>query len=317
MTTFYRQIRYLTLILSASALAVACGDDDVAYEPGEATATDCMNVYFSPDNEVNFVLDPESMTDGFSVNLALKRVNAELAADIPVIVELADACFEIPSTVHFTAGETDAEIKVSFPDIPMREAKKFFLKIPNEYVDLYSENAEGTGRYAGSVLVSEWLKIVKEAEIFSYSYYQIDYKAPIYWLAGANRFRFGNFLDSGINLTFKLDGTAFDPENPSTWHGYITPLDNYEVRSYTSSGALYWYFYDDANGKRARWTTSVGAEQKGNICFYSRADDMDFNLVDGGIDNIPSCHGWVYKRNSSSDWVYFYYDEVNLEGYKD
>ena len=304
------------MIIALTTITVSC-DDDLAYETGKPTAENSMNVYFNADNESNFVLDPLSLGDDYSVSLTISREKTDDAADIPVIIELADECFEIPQTVHFNSGEADAELKIAFPSITLREAKKFFIRIPDEYVDLYSKEINGTGRFSGSVLVSEWLKIVKNAIIYSYSSYQIDYTADIFWLAGANRFRFANFLESGIDLTFRLDGTVFDPDNTATWHGYITPLDNYEVRSYTSAAAMYWYLYDDANGIRARWTTATGAEQKGNICFYSRSDDMDFNIYDGGIDGISSCHGWLYKRNSTSDWVYFYYDEVNLEGYSD
>lgn len=168
-----------------------------------------------------------------------------------------------------------------------------------------------------SVLVSEWRKIVKDVDAWGFSGV-IGYYCDIYWLVGLNRFRFTNFMESGIDVTFRIDGTNFDASNPSTWQGYLTPLDNYEVRS-TDSGYLYWYLYDDVNDCRPVWTVASGRLQNGNICFRARLESCEVNIVDGGVDGYQECHGLIQKVNGGSDWVSFDYtdDQINLDGFTD
>lgn len=317
MKTFLLKSRYILLAASLSATMAACDETTLDYEPGDLVSSDCMNVFFSPDNENHFIFSSDELGDDYSVSLKLSRVKTDNAADVPVIVEMAAECFSIEQTAHFDAGETDTEIKVSFQGIPKSTAQKMFLRIPDEYVNMYAQQ-EGVGRYSGEVLLAEWRKIVKDAEIYGYGSSGVDYVADIYWLPGANRFRFMNWMESGLNVTFRLIGTAFDPDNTTTWHGSLYPLDNYEERDYNDDGSLYrWFLYDDDNGQRPRWYTSGGKLQNGNITFYTNLSRNEFNLIDGGIDGYDYCHGFMYKYNGGSDWIYFDYnaEDINLEGW--
>lgn len=299
--------KYL-MLAALSFLTVSCGEDD-DYQPGAPVSPDCMKVFFYGDNEHNYILDPESLGDDYSVELRVGRKNTSQSADVPVVVELADECFSIPSTVHFDAGAEEALLKVSFPGIPMRTQKQFHIRIAEEYTDPYDATIEGIGRFNGRILVSEWVKVIKDGLFYNgnmmYAY------TDIWWLAGANRFRFSNFLDSGLELMFEIKSAAFSPSNTSTWKGTITPLNNFKRRNASS-----WYFYNDEADERARWTTSYGFEMK-NIYFYDDSNpDIDLDLT-GNYDGSQGYGGWCYCWGSCNDYIEFYWSDLNTEGYKD
>lgn len=316
MKSLYRQLGYALLILPATIMTVAC-DDSVDYELGPPAAADCMKVYFNSENSAEYVLEAADIEAAPYIDVIVSRANTASAADVPVQVEYADECFVVPESVHFDAGEAQATLKVGLADMPVRQEKKFFIRVADEYVDPYAMDTDGIGRYNCSVIVSEWLKIVKDAEIYGY-YGTYDYLGDIYWLAGANRFRFTNFLESGVDMTFSLGGGVFDPDNKSTWSGYLVPLDNYEENtSKTNSyGYFCWYLYDDANAKRLTWKTSTGYTVK-NVFLGADFYDQEFNIYDGNIDGIPSCHGWLWVDANYYDYVYVYYSDVNIDGYTD
>ena len=50
--------KHMLFLAAMTAMITAC-DNEVPYEEGQATAADCMNVRFSPDNEMNFVFGEE------------------------------------------------------------------------------------------------------------------------------------------------------------------------------------------------------------------------------------------------------------------
>ena len=57
--------KYL-MLAALSFLTVSCGEDD-DYQPGAPVSPDCMKVFFYGDNEHNYILDPESLGDDYSV----------------------------------------------------------------------------------------------------------------------------------------------------------------------------------------------------------------------------------------------------------
>lgn len=316
-----KNIKYLPIVLAIAAMAVAC-ETEVPYEPGKSTAEDCMDVRFSPENDNEFLFTRQEIED-YSIDLKLIRENAAEAVDIPVEVIVAGDCISTEPVAHFDAGATETTVKVSFDGIPLYEQQDCYIKIPDEYVDLYKADPDGTGYYRASIIVSEWRKIVKDAEVFG-DKNKNNYICDIYWLVGANRFKFTDFMESGIDITFRIDGGVFDADDTKTWAGYLTPLDNYDVRdaSYTNSNApephLYWYLFDDATGKRPTYYLASGQKVNGNMCFHSHLYYNEFNLINGNVWDYGEWYrGIIYKYNGGSEWVYFGYDpeQINLEGW--
>lgn len=303
----------LSIAVALPVLLTSCGDD-YEYTPGQEVTADCPGVYFPNDNETKYILSGEDLGDDWSLNVTVGRKKAVGALDVPLEVVTADEAFSFPASIHFNDGEEETTVNVKFPGLAQFEDKKFTIRVPYEYVDLYSQDIEGTGAYSASVLVSEWRKIVKDVE--AYVEDQSSYYFDLYWLAGANQFRFGNFLESGLTLTFKIvDNPTFDIDNVDTWYGHVYPLDNYLVREETDTD-LYWYLYDDEKQERPRWTTeSYGWEMKGNICFHTK--DSDINFVKDIYYADERVELW--KINSTSQYFEMYWNpaDVNLDGYKD
>ncbi len=312
----YNISKNIILMLSMSALVVACDDSNDYEGPGKPVSPDCMKVYFSSENATEFVFSPEELGDDYSLNLTVNRVGTEEAADVPVIVEFSDECFSVPETVHFEAGEESAPLKISFPEIPLREAQNFMIKIADKYADPYSKELDGIARYSGKVLVSVWKKIVKNVEIEAWDKswnYMFDCTSDIYWLEGQNQFRFSNFLESGVDLTFELSNPSFNPDDVSTWTGNVLPLDHYQTRVSTQPS---WYLLNDA-GERFSWTiSSTGYTIKTNV--YFRTDGSYFQILDMNGDPIGyDYQAYVWLANTNQTWAYMYWTELNLDGYDD
>ena len=89
----------------------ACSDDD-DYQPAQKVAEDNMGAYFAASNASSEVLTPEEYAARPSVDLTVKRASSKGDADVAVIVDRADDVFEIPSTVSFKDGETEATLTV-------------------------------------------------------------------------------------------------------------------------------------------------------------------------------------------------------------
>lgn len=316
--------KHMLFLAAMTAMITAC-DNEVPYEEGQATAADCMNVRFSPDNEMNFVFGEEDAAAAdYSVELTLIREKTDADADVPVEIVSADECMKLETPVaHFNAGEETANIRISFEGIQKFVEKKCYIKIPDEYVNLYQEEPDGTGYSMVKVILSEWRKIIKDADVWGYKGYS-GYYCDIYWLVGLNRFRFTNFMESGLDVTFRIDGGNFNADVPSTWNGYLTPLDNFEVRddASTSGGTephLYWYLYDDVKGERPVYYLASGRLVNGNLCFHATTYYCECNLIDGGVSGYDECHLLMYKYNGGTEWVEFDYesDQINLDGFDD
>ena len=306
---------------------LASCDSDVKYTPGEQVSPDCMNVYFLADNPEKHIFASDELGDDWSIEVKMGRKKTDTAVDIPLSVEAGEEVFTVPATAHFDAGEAETSVKVSFQGIKLCEAQRLNIRIPDEYIDQYSRDIEGAGRLNTSVLVSEWRRIVRNAEIYDYDQEAIWYFADIYWLAGDNRFRFMNFLESGINITFKLDNPDgnVDANTPSTWEGMMMPLDNFS--QWEGVDYFRWFLWDDSKGKRAAWTTEYCGIPQNNIYFRNETYYNNFNIVDGGVEGAKTCHGCLRKMCSNSKnrpvvgqhWIYFYYpsSDINLDGWGD
>lgn len=309
----------LLVMMSLSSVMVACNDDDVIYDgPGAPTPDDCPIVYFSDDNQTDFV---NTLEDELSINVKLQRENTRGSIDMPLILESDYDCFKIPETVHFEDGQESATIKVSFPDIPTKVQTQFTLKVPDEYTNVYSTN---TGwRYTANVLVSRWIKIIKDIEFWG-----ADNKgngtenvwcySDMYWFEGVNKFRLENFFESGVDLTYEMrndNDVVFDPEDPSTWDGYVYPLDHFQFRT----GGNSWYLLND-EGERFTWTMSTGYTTPLSMYFYTNNSSINsLEFYDFNVDNEYGTHGFTRIANTSNTYVWMYWnaEDFKIEGYDD
>uniref|UniRef100_UPI004028B513 hypothetical protein n=1 Tax=Prevotella sp. TaxID=59823 RepID=UPI004028B513 len=87
------------------------------------------------------ILTPEEYADRPSIDLTVKRANSKGNVDVAVIVDRADEVFEIPSTVSFKDGETEATLTVGCKNL---EALK-----PYQFTIHLDENATNPIRQGG------------------------------------------------------------------------------------------------------------------------------------------------------------------------
>ena len=108
-------------------------------------------------------------------------------------------------------------------------------------------------------------------------------------LGNTNRFRFPNFLNSGVDYIFTIGS------NSPAYPGYysITTYANYEP--YEGTEAKGAYLFDDATQSYPTWTVADGTIEVADICI----------LEDYGTTTGYSCIS-IYKR---SGYVYLYWTD--------
>lgn len=288
-TFFYIASTGLCLTLAS------CGNDD-EYQKGEETANPyCMAAYFASSNQAEYVFTPEDVAQSTTLGLTVKRMESDEAASVPVIVDKKDAVFQIPSTVEFAAGESTATLNIEFPNIEEKKECSFSIHLGEDYVDHYRD-LDGSDVYAAKVVVSTWRQIAKNvkfwftnlSDTYNNKYF---YTGNLYQLEGQNRFRFEDFLGSGIDMQYSVVPTktniTFSATDPNTWQGRLEPKSNY-MDGATNNTGKYWWFMKDSE-TFATWTLPEFNTTVNYINFYSNYMS-EFNYVTGGgrqmTDNI-------------------------------
>lgn len=105
--------------------ATGCSNDDPEYVPATPVAT--PKAYFNPSNTYNFELGEDDSE--FSVTAYRANGEGELTVPVQGSCELDKNLFNVPATVTFADGATEAEITVSFDPTDMQGAVDYVLNI--------------------------------------------------------------------------------------------------------------------------------------------------------------------------------------------
>lgn len=300
---FYMAVIGLGLGLSS------CSDDE--YQRGEEPVPYNMTAYFSANNKAEYVFTPEDVAKSSTLQLEVKRLQSDDAASIPVIVVDKDDIFKIPATVEFKAGESTATLNVEYAGIEEKKLCKFSIRLDENFTDPYKK-VEGSDVYAASVYVSSWRQITKNVQFWftnindNYNN-KIFHNANFYQLEGQNRFRFEDYLGSGIDMQFTIVPTkaniTFSATDPNTWVGRLEPVSNYMDGGTVAIGSYWWFMQDDTSF--ATWKLPLFDTTVNYINFYSNYMS-EFNYVSGGgkqmTDNI-----WIDNKSYRYAIVNFYW----------
>lgn len=298
---------YLTLLFLAGLLFVGCSDDD-KYTPGDPTPADCMNVYFLSSNESHYMLTPEEMAANPSITLHMSREVASEAASVPIVVEYKDEGLQVPSAVQFAAGQQDADLVIDFPTIEKFKTYKFSVRVADPYANHYAFSLQGCDRMTGSVFVTEWETVIKDARF--YLYYDYDFNqcyANIDHLKGMNKFRFVNFLNTGRDFLFALDNAAFSLDDRTTWTGEIIPLAN---ALYEDDNSM-WYLVDDA-GEYVSWNASQHGVDLDGMSFWNATGYNIIDLSKSTGNGYMTAYLYYADGSESWDYVMYYWEEGNV-----
>ena len=299
---------YMLLVGVALTALTACGDDD-DYQSAPKVATHNLGAYFAASNASSEILTPEEYAARPSIDLTVKRASDQGDTVVAVVVDRADDVFEIPSTVAFKDGETEATLTVGCQNLETLKSYKFTIHLDEAATNPYVK-VDGSTVFNYQVMVARWIKVVENATFTYQDNIFPSVKSDIYELEGQNKFKIENFLGSGIDLGFKIipqdangtySETAFSASDKSTWKGVFAPLDHF-----LNDDGGYWYLMKDMDaGEYASWTPEGSELGIDYINFYT-----------DGTENYSS----IDMNGSSTSFAgfltpYIYYSDGNVSGY--
>ncbi len=323
-----RNIKNVIGTLLAAVVAVAftaCSDSD-SYERAGKVAEGNTVAYFASSNTANEVLTPVEYADHQSFTLTVKRNNTAGDVSVPIVIDYADAAFDIPSAAAFKDGEGETTVEVGCANLEQRKTYKFSIHLAEENTNPYLAT-DGSPVFNYSILVANWVKVVNQAQmVWNKSEFSTSY-SDIYWLEGQNRFRIENFLGSGIDLQYyivALDSEtgeyktdAFNANDRKTWHGAFVPYDHWMSDPY---GGSYWYLMNDVESEDyASWYPD-GESHLGikYVNFYESPTSEDYASIDmrGSTTTYAAfLIPYVYYTDGTQSgytYLYMYWDSSNL-----
>jgi len=134
-----------------SLFVSSCSDDDDNYEVGPRPDLNCPEVAFSSNNASSLEIDPSSP----SFDVALTRTAKDAATYTINVVKNEAGAFQIPGTVSFAAGETEAVITVGVsPSAPTGQDLAMEIALDDAVVNPYKVG--GVSKYGISINIVKW-----------------------------------------------------------------------------------------------------------------------------------------------------------------
>ena len=281
-----KTIYNILMMMAMVAFAASCDDkNDSNYEPGTPTAEGCLGVYFNSSNASERIFQPGEASE---IEVSVSRLKTESAADVPLIVT-ADAGLNVPTTASFAAGQATTAIKITFSNLEPSRKYNYSITVGEDYADHYTV-VEGTTVFKGYVMEAAWQTISSNVKM-SWTTLGVanSFTGTLQQLGETNRYRFVNFLNSGVDYIFTVGSAS------TAYVGYncITTYANYEP--YEGSEAKAAYLYDDATQSYPTWTVADGTIEVADICI----------LEDYGTTLGYSCISFDKK----SGYVYLYFTD--------
>ena len=288
------------MMLAMVALASSCDDkNDSNYEPGAPTASGSLGVYFNSSNASEHIFQPGEANE---VEFTISRLKTDNAAEVPLVVK-ADAGLNIPSTASFAAGQATTSIKITFSGLEPSKKYNYTIAVGEEYADHYTI-VEGTTSFTGYIMEAAWNTISDNVSM-SWTTLGVanSFTSTLQQLGETNRYRFVNFLNSGIDYIFVVGSAS------TAYVGYdcIITYANYEP--YEGAEAKAAYLFDDATQSYPTWTVADGTIEVADICVME-----DYGSTIGySCISFDKRGGYVYLYFTDyTDGSYDYYNAVSF-----
>ena len=284
----------ILMMMAIVAFASSCDDkNDSNYEPGAPTAEGCLGVYFNSSNANERIFQPGEATE---IELTVSRLKAESAADVPLTVS-ADEGLNVASTASFAAGQASTTIKITFSNLEPSRKYNYSISVGEEYADHYTV-VEGTTTFKGYIMEAAWKTISNNVMMKWTTLGMLNFfTGTLEQLGETNRYRFVNFLNSGVDYIFVVGSAS------TAYVGYnsITTYANYEP--YEGPEAKAAYLFDDATQSYPVWQVADGTIEVADICI----------LEDYGATLGYSCISFDKKGG----YVYLYFTDYTDGQYDD
>lgn len=272
-------------VLIAMTLTACDSDDD--YIRADEPAMSDSGVYFPNSNSAEIFKTDE---DAREVDIIVKRGNTSGQLTVPVeVVSKTSNIGDVPSEVTFADGSDVATITISYTDLTT--TPKCELRIPEAYTNPYIIK-DGSSKFAFYVFK---LKTIASKIVYKALFDEVK-TSQLLQYEGENKFLWRNFLGSGVDLKFKINGN-FDPSDINRCYGEIVPLDHYK------DDGEGWYFVDDDN-QYMRWTAEGASYSIENyIFFWNQYDGYNYNRID--LDFSYSPNAYFYSACIDAEDAYY------------
>lgn len=282
------------LLTALLPVLCACSDSD-KWEPGPAENPDSPQLYFTEPESYNPTFEGD---DDRVFDITVKR---RVVTDEPVTVNLLYECNApgalLPPSVTFEPGQSEALLQLDFNECPNKTTYDLTVSLPAEDASIY---AAGTSRLDFKITVAgSWIPVSKLVT-FKYSVRYTPTTTELMWLEGSDKYRFNDFIGSGMPLMFNLGGTSGNREiipisNAAFYSDLYDEYDEYKS----------WYFYDSANDN---WPyVYPNGEAKGGIeyaLFYGTASYSYISFK----NNKGYMTAWATFTDGTENWL-----DVNID----
>lgn len=250
----------------AFAATTSCSDND-NYEPGPAPDPDCMSVFFvsSGSSVYEFMAD-----DVPSIPVTVKRGISDQAASVPLnITTSVEGGFTVPAVAEFAAGQSSTVIDIDCSALPAKIPATITLSIPEEYVNVYSAGSPEISFTA--TILGSWELWAKDV-VFAFSSVYAPVTSDIYSIEGSGKYKIVNFLNSGLDFQFSVDGYHVVPLT-----NFITYNDAYET---DEDAYNCWLLYNEEEQTYPYWCPDDSDYYISTACAYGYDDSSDYTYID-------------------------------------
>lgn len=301
------------LLFGLMPLALTSCSDNDNYSPGDEPGVSDKGVYFSSDNESEFVKSDE---DEKFITITVERENTQGELAVPIeVVSKTDNIDEITSEAVFADGESQAELTITYTDLETTQSCE--LKIPDEYANPYKEK---DGSYRHTVSIYKPRVISSNVTYRSYDESTPDYfsgaTSELVQYGTSNVFILTNILGSGIDLKFTIGGedSYFDATDVTNSYGGILPLNHYY-----DDGEYGWYLMvdedADAYGECATWTVPGSAYGVNSyMYFYNYYSGSHYNYISlTPIEYEGEVYNGYFYNTIIDDVACSFYFDINYD----
>ncbi len=306
-------------LLPALLMGMASCSDDNNWTPGPSDEGVDQGVFFDSDYDKLVVILAD---DAKEVNITMHRTKSEGAVTVPIVIEEADAGYEIPESVTFNDGELTANLKIRCENIPTSKQMPLKLSVGENFRHTYMS---GSWSYASNVIVSGWVLVDDQPthkfmiHNGNWNFLYEDIELPFYQLEGTDRYRIGNFMNSGVDFEFEV-GKPINNSYPYYYaaHELLSPSPVISITDYgwESYGTNEFGVYGNEADDVAVWhltDATTGAETPIYSFFFDHFDDSSvYSFVGIGTDaggvnaeGNPSTYNFGYIGG------YGYFDDGN------
>ncbi|MCM1482704.1 MAG: hypothetical protein NC043_00075 [Muribaculaceae bacterium] len=324
-----KSYKYIALLPALLIGVASCSDDDDVWTPGPVDDNVEQGVFFDASNEKLVTLMAE---DAKEVNIKLCRTSSEGTITVPIVVEEADAGYDIPQSVTFNDGELTANLLIRCENIPTSRQVPLKLAVGEQFRHTYMS---GSWSYSSNVLVSGWVLVDgQETHTFrihngNWTFLYENVELPFKNLEGTDRYRIENFMNSGIDFEFEL-GSKIENSYPYYYAAHslvpVSPIISITDYGWESYGTNEFGIFDEASGDVAVWhltDASTGADTPIYSFFFDLYDSsttysfIGWQTDAGGVDadGNPSTYnfGWLsgygyLNDENTTPFLYIYWE---------